>query len=952
MEEGAPGEAPAKIPGLFDQGGKEPPPGQESGVPGEYGNSEAPFEPESRDRWNPEESGEYGGPPSRGRGGFRGRGRGRPGFGAPANGFGGGRKDWNEYGAGPEQEAGSGRWQEGGQPWNNGEGFEENDRPPQQQEDKSKDSENSGNSQMNIDLDKEEVWVETKTGEGDKCYYYNAKTRETTWTRPDEKDGIKVLTQDQVEKLAQELKENDQGQNEMQQQQQEGYGMPPPGYGMPPGGGYGGPPFMPPPGFPPPWGMPPGGPPPGFPPPWMGGMPPPHMGGPPHMIEPCDWSEHTAPDGKKYYYNAKSGESVWDKPKELSDWERRRNLSQSVTGNTGPPESVAAAVAAAAAAAKAAKEKQAEDVAAGKIPEHELLKDEPKLMEPKEKPKPQDKSRPVSSTPVSGTPWCVVWTGDSKAFFFNPTTKKSVWDRPPELVGRADVKEMLKSPAAAEKVKQKSQGGGAMPKSDDSDSDSEGEAKKGESSKIVFEDELTKNSGDALLQKGAPIDVGKEAAMEAEVKAARERKQVPLEQRMKQFRELLTEKEISAFSTWEKELHKIVFDPRYLLLTSKERKTVFEKYVRERAEEERREKKNRLKEKRDGFKQLLEEINLSTRTSFSEFASKNGKDDRFKGIEKRSERENMFNEFMSNLRRKEKEERAAKREQAKKDFVGLLKERGDIVDRHAHWSDVKKALESEDRFKAVDSSSQREDWFLDYVHQLKDEHRREKDRRKRSRSRDRDKRERSSKRGRSRSRSKSRDRSKKDKKKKRSRSKSRDKDEDREAKRKRKEEEKERKREEKERKREERERDKEEGEMLTDDDEKKSSHDEEEEGEIKEKKRRRSTKDDKSEDSKTEPESESKEELTEEEREKRDREERIAASLKKREAEVAKELSGHLHARDKERQQHRHAEAITHFDALLADLIRQPDYTWKEAKKVLKKDSRYGCSLVNIIKRF
>lgn len=31
---------------------------------------------------------------------------------------------------------------------------------------------------------------------------------------------------------------------------------------------------------------------------------------------------------------------------------------------------------------------------------------------------------------------------------------------------------------------------------------------------------------------------------------------------------------MSAFSTWEKELHKIVFDPRYLLLNSEERRQV------------------------------------------------------------------------------------------------------------------------------------------------------------------------------------------------------------------------------------------------------------------------------------------------------------------------------------------------------------------------------------------
>ena len=62
--------------------------------------------------------------------------------------------------------------------------------------------------------------------------------------------------------------------------------------------------------------------------------------------------------------------------------------------------------------------------------------------------------------------------------------------------------------------------------------------------------------------------------MEAEARAARERATIPLDLRMRQFRDMLAEKQVSAFSTWEKELHKIVFDARYLLLTSKERKQV------------------------------------------------------------------------------------------------------------------------------------------------------------------------------------------------------------------------------------------------------------------------------------------------------------------------------------------------------------------------------------------
>ena len=62
-----------------------------------------------------------------------------------------------------------------------------------------------------------------------------------------------------------------------------------------------------------------------------------------------------------------------------------------------------------------------------------------------------------------------------------------------------------------------------------------------------------------------------------------------------------------------KELHKIVFDPRYLLLTSKERKQVFEQYVKERAEEERQERRRDLKRKRESFLEMLQSANLSSK---------------------------------------------------------------------------------------------------------------------------------------------------------------------------------------------------------------------------------------------------------------------------------------------------------------------------------------------------
>ena len=153
-----------------------------------------------------------------------------------------------------------------------------------------------------------EIWVETKA-EGGKCYYYNANTRATQWTKPEGPD-VKILSQEEVEKMKMGNGDKDPSKGGESGDMQ--------GQGMGPPGGYPGgmPPFGPG-GPPPPWAMGPGG-------PWgpgpmgPGGAPPWAMG---QMGGGCKWSEHTSPEGKKYYYNSETQESVWEKPQELKDWE-------------------------------------------------------------------------------------------------------------------------------------------------------------------------------------------------------------------------------------------------------------------------------------------------------------------------------------------------------------------------------------------------------------------------------------------------------------------------------------------------------------------------------------------------------------------------------------------------------------------------------------------------------
>lgn len=632
-----------------------------------------------------------------------------------------------------------------------------------------------------------------------------------------------------------------------------------------------------------------------------------------------EWTEHKAPDGRPYYYNASKGESVWEKPQAIKDMEMAKlavyNARQKPKvippfiappippqmpiipplapalgggvkiqqfppqlGGAGAPVRLQQIGGAPGMVFDQLNQFMAKNDASSSSKQEDEKKKkaeaEKKKKEEEEKAKaakPLDKSRPISSTPISGTPWCVVWTGDGRVFFYNPSTRTSVWERPDDLKERADVDKAISVPpqqllgnVPTKEPEVATQSSKTAPVAMDvvekqSESESSGdEVEEVPSKKFKTDVEaVMKTSAAAASSKGAN-DPEKEAmAMEAEVRASRERALVPLDVRMKSFKEMLREKDVSAFSTWEKELHKIVFDPRYLLLTSKERKQVFEKYVKDRAEEERKEKKNKMKMKREEYRSLLEAANLHGKSSFSEFAIKYGKDDRFKVIEKMRERESLFNEFIVEVRKREKEDKQNRRDQIRKDFMAMLRERSDIT-RHTRFHDVRKRLESDSRYRAISDPAVREDLFEEHIKILKDEKKRakEKDRKKRDKHRSSSDRQRGS----------SVDR----------------------------------------------------GEYPGQD---------EEDGE------RAPTSDDEA----------------EQQRKERERRLRAEASIKEREKEVQRTLATHLRDRDKERQHHQRDEAIRHFNALLADLVRNAELTWKEVKKQLKKDHRW--ELVELLDR-
>ncbi|OTF70295.1 hypothetical protein BLA29_004846 [Euroglyphus maynei] len=242
-----------------------------------------------------------------------------------------------------------------------------------------------------------DTWVETKTENG-KCYYYNAKTRETTWTKPE--NGT-ILTQEQF--LQNLLSSQQLNQNDKDKQSKP----------MAPN------PLIPPIGiaqglmasnrFPPPFTIPPMHPagfPFGVPPlanPWMNqtllattGVDPLKQ----HLVlkidtelrlQAAEWIEYKTPDGRK---------SVWEKPEILTKFEE---ALEEVKKN------------------EASKQNDNKSEVRTSTAKTENSGDTNMVTQQQQQPPPQpkkeevkDKSKPVSSTPIAGTPWCVVWTGDNR----------------------------------------------------------------------------------------------------------------------------------------------------------------------------------------------------------------------------------------------------------------------------------------------------------------------------------------------------------------------------------------------------------------------------------------------------------------------------------------------------------------------------------------------------------
>ncbi|KAI3382966.1 hypothetical protein SNEBB_003128 [Seison nebaliae] len=447
-----------------------------------------------------------------------------------------------------------------------------------------------------------EVWVEVPTSDG-KPYYYHSISRETRWDPPDNLQIMNQIEFDQM--MAQRLTSQQSllGQQPISQQQSGMFSQPIQQQQ-----------------------------------PLMNSKNEPlesiirKLG---ELEESCNiWNEYLDRENKKvYYFNSKTFSSSWDYPE---CWKEREELLKEKKKQLELMENKAIYD------PFAANNKGVDNGNGTGEYSNVPIENTPK------KKKEEKPDHAVSNRTIPGTPWCVVWTLMKKVFYFNPTTKISSWTRPEELVPLSSL------------VDQMITGGpnGKLPSEMMDDDD-----KKDDQIHLKMDQKMNENNN--LSQEIAPNLSNHNMSNDGNGLMNTGDMNKPLEERIEIFRSLLREKDISAFTSWERELHKIVLDERYTILNGSDRRKTYDAYVREKAEDEGKLRRQQAKEKRNNFIDLIDEVfeekyeqlmekkeeikMTSSILTFAEFSRTYKDDDRFKNFDRVSEQKSLFNERMKKL---------------------------------------------------------------------------------------------------------------------------------------------------------------------------------------------------------------------------------------------------------------------------------------------------------------
>ncbi|KAJ1570062.1 hypothetical protein HK096_003422, partial [Nowakowskiella sp. JEL0078] len=260
---------------------------------------------------------------------------------------------------------------------------------------------------------------------------------------------------------------------------------------------------------------------------------------------------------------------------------------------------------------------------------------------------------------IAKLPWKEYSTAEGKKYFYNTTTQKTTWEIPPDYKDVIDAHTQdgkLKSSSTITTISSNS------PSTPTLTAPSLTKPAISTSGAMTLSNYSTHQQLPTVPKPIIPVRRNEETVeykTKAEAEAA--------------FKKLLDETGVKVNWTWEQTMRAIISNPKYLALkTLQERKQSFRTYVEEKRKREEEEFRTKLERSRAGFLELLKNHKeVTSATRWRKAIELFGNQESFKFLSQH-EREQIFDDHIEELRRREKEDIRIRRKENMEKFRKII----------------------------------------------------------------------------------------------------------------------------------------------------------------------------------------------------------------------------------------------------------------------------------------
>ncbi|KZV23368.1 pre-mRNA-processing protein 40A-like [Dorcoceras hygrometricum] len=184
------------------------------------------------------------------------------------------------------------------------------------------------------------------------------------------------------------------------------------------------------------------------------------------------------------------------------------------------------------------------------------------------------------------------------------------------------------------------------------------------------------------------------------------------------FKVLLETANVGSDWNWDQAMRVIINDRRYgALRTLGEKKQAFNEFVGQKKKQEAEERRTRQKKVREDFKKMLDESDdLTSSTRWGKAVSMFENDDRFQAVERAKDREDLFEDHLEDLKKKERAKVLEERKRHKTEYLEFLKS-CNFITASSQWRKIQNLLETDERCARLEKIDRLE-IFQEYIRDL------------------------------------------------------------------------------------------------------------------------------------------------------------------------------------------------------------------------------------------